>query len=1191
MDDNLYDINQYTDSELYNILELVNPSDRVLEAKLIQMIQKYDILNIESGKKIAQFFKNMYNHFFYEEEEDEEIINTHPFSHTSSEFLGEAESKTKETFTSAIPPILQEGLEDRPNPPSQVRKPLTVKDMEEVTKVSQLDYTRDYINPILKQTIQRVISIDSQYRESIYPLSTDFTFNLSEPLKNVVGLRLYSVQIPYTWNTINNNYGGNFFYLKGVSPGIDNGNFDYQIDISSGNYLPNELANTINKSFNSMRNRNTDVSFGLTEITYNGGTNLATFNIQIENNFNETNYQINFNNPPQLNKYPLSTDISLNQLRYSKNYTSSLSAFLGFNNDSYCPNKIYSSRTIPSINVTKYTDNSQPSYYLDSSNNYFYIYQYDGPNPLISYNVNQANVEREIKIQLTLTGFHTRTSIFNDLNTKLIKNPYLINSKIERIDISGSYTDTSNNQYIIDNNGNSYFSLSIQLNKKNTANTPNLKTVVVFPNETNINSRIWVSEIEDIPCCFQFTDTINELNTVKAETLIKQSTYVIDSNPYFVLKCITPGYEFSVVDGINRILYTGAYTDGSWNTIDNSWNDYKITVQNSVDPTGYDLTNYIQAINTAINTTNTNSKNVSNPNGIFNINPNSEFLTMGLINNLNVDNNLLFRFDINKKFTTNSYSIDLSGTSLYHLLGLGAIKNENIAKIGESQRLVKDSSLLPSVDFTNTNIDLSSNIIITATVDSLNGYTMNSPNIITIFPNKNAKETNANASPWIVPFKGDKKISYGLYQFMDIINKSFNEFTDNGYSYPLLGSKISVIPNSNATIKTTLSIKVNKILTQNDYRVCYFDISNSWYSNLNLDNSYNLIDFSNNNISFTDIPINNISSNNYVLKDNTYFTITPITNGLETNNGLNNNIEPIIINIPATPTYYTIGQLKKIINDQFNSPENFILNGSYLDITDNRVSILLNINKIYTANDYKLVFYDFESFVKCFVGSTSVKNATLDSTLGWILGFHKQIEYMLNMYTTADSSTAILIGDTNITSNLYNYLLIVLDDYTQSHLNDGLITLTPKDSDINIPYYAPSSSLQCSTSDTPIFTGTLSNIPGTNIPGRGLTQKQIYSANQIYEARQSKIKNYSLGPYIQDIFGFIPLKVNGLQNGASYVEFGGTLQAQERIYFGPVNINRMTIKLMNDKGDTMDLNGSNWSFSFICEQLYKQTTV
>jgi hypothetical protein len=86
-----------------------------------------------------------------------------------------------------------------------------------------------------------------------------------------------------------------------------------------------------------------------------------------------------------------------------------------------------------------------------------------------------------------------------------------------------------------------------------------------------------------------------------------------------------------------------------------------------------------------------------------------------------------------------------------------------------------------------------------------------------------------------------------------------------------------------------------------------------------------------------------------------------------------------------------------------------------------------------------------------------------------------------------------------------------------------------------------------------------------------------------------KEKSYSKGPFVKDIFGIIPIKTSGLQAGSTYVEFGGTLQNQERMYFGPVNIHRMTIRLLNDRGDLVDLNNTNWSFSLVCEQLYKQT--
>jgi len=53
------------------------------------------------------------------------------------------------------------------------------------------------------------------------------------------------------------------------------------------------------------------------------------------------------------------------------------------------------------------------------------------------------------------------------------------------------------------------------------------------------------------------------------------------------------------------------------------------------------------------------------------------------------------------------------------------------------------------------------------------------------------------------------------------------------------------------------------------------------------------------------------------------------------------------------------------------------------------------------------------------------------------------------------------------------------------------------------------------------------------------------------------------------------------------VEFSGSLQNISRTYFGPVNIERMAVKLLDDKGNVLNLNGNDWCFTLICECLYQ----
>jgi len=117
-------------------------------------------------------------------------------------------------------------------------------------------------------------------------------------------MKLYSVNIPYTWYTINNTFGSNYFYLKGNSPGIDNGNHDIKVQIRSGTYTGAQLATAINTSISSLKtksindpqyNKIYDLSFGLTQISYNtanASDSKILFEFDLRKTFNETDYSL-----------------------------------------------------------------------------------------------------------------------------------------------------------------------------------------------------------------------------------------------------------------------------------------------------------------------------------------------------------------------------------------------------------------------------------------------------------------------------------------------------------------------------------------------------------------------------------------------------------------------------------------------------------------------------------------------------------------------------------------------------------------------------------------------------------------------------------------------------------------------------------------------------------------------------------
>jgi hypothetical protein len=162
-----------------------------------------------------------------------------------------------------------------------------------------------------------------------------------------------------------------------------------------------------------------------------------------------------------------------------------------------------------------------------------------------------------------------------------------------------------------------------------------------------------------------------------------------------------------------------------------------------------------------------------------------------------------------------------------------------------------------------------------------------------------------------------------------------------------------------------------------------------------------------------------------------------------------------------------------------------------------------------------------------------------------------------------------------------------LDDFNQNRLNDGVVTITQSEIKMPLPSYVSSAVITCDESNN----GTLVANASTNVASNNLTLNQLYSLNQIYNSRQNPVKQFTTGPFVKDVFAIVPLKLTGLQNGQIYAELGGTLQQQERQYFGPVNLKRAALTIYTDKGTVLDLNGTNWSMTCIAELLYQKQKI
>lgn len=326
------------------------------------------------------------------------------------------------------------------------------------------------------------------------------------------------------------------------------------------------------------------------------------------------------------------------------------------------------------------------------------------------------------------------------------------------------------------------------------------------------------------------------------------------------------------------------------------------------------------------------------------------------------------------------------------------------------------------------------------------------------------------------------------------------------------------------------------------------------------------------------------------------------------------------------PFIYTASPLNPPAIATFSSYDGKIklnLNG-WEDPATNPVKTITQYTEVFNSiTDAYFTFFDLTGTKSCYESGSSPCSAssgqgqTFNGTLGWLMGFRLPLQ---PIFSGGNKPNAVL--------NLYGtkYFIVVLDDYNQNHINNGLITITELSKTLALPsYFTASQPYICASNTTnlPIILdtdalGNLSNISpetsaalGTNLDNlfnslqdkidfgtgniqqllpsapRTLTQAQIYTVNEIIKNRNKTISFRAKAPTNSDTFAMIPIKYGSMTTGQLYTEVSGQFQDNKRVYFGPVNIERMRIRLLDDRGNTIDLHGADWCVTIISENLYQ----
>ena len=259
-----------------------------------------------------------------------------------------------------------------------------------------------------------------------------------------------------------------------------------------------------------------------------------------------------------------------------------------------------------------------------------------------------------------------------------------------------------------------------------------------------------------------------------------------------------------------------------------------------------------------------------------------------------------------------------------------------------------------------------------------------------------------------------------------------------------------------------------------------------------------------------------------------------------------------------------------------------------------------------------ILFFDFTATLKCDNNCFSKSNHYLNNTLGWLMGYRMPYVSVLE-----NGNPAPAILDLNGTK----YLILAIDDFNQNHVNNNVVSISRFNNKLQVPTYfsedlpqtcipaQQGSNIQELINQTTVKSitdiQTSNPINGLLIGGkyeenyqdiaqilpsapRVLTQSQIYTINEIKKNRINNINYLSQAPTTGDVFAILPVKTSvGVPTGSLLVEYSGSLQENVRVYFGPVDIDRMAIKLLDDKGNILNLNGQDWCVTIIAECLYQ----
>ena len=203
----------------------------------------------------------------------------------------------------------------------------------------------------------------------------------------------------------------------------------------------------------------------------------------------------------------------------------------------------------------------------------------------------------------------------------------------------------------------------------------------------------------------------------------------------------------------------------------------------------------------------------------------------------------------------------------------------------------------------------------------------------------------------------------------------------------------------------------------------------------------------------------------------------------------------------------------------------------------------------------------------------------VNSTLGWMLGFRTTPNEQTGDVSAYVENGVPLVAQAS--PDVYGsvFFCLSLEEFSSQRLTKGLSNIVSSRQRLftNLSEFYSTSKEECKLHQTPLT------------HAQQLTLNAVSGVGDIVTTNESSLSMYKIAGYHSDsAFAVIPIDIavmrNNRRNGDPYQLYGENLKIFKRNYKTPTIIEKIKVSLTDDKGNLVNLNGSDWTFTITIDE-------